>query len=335
MAEFADLGRVEAINALYEGTPFKPCQECRFEAAARERICSVSKMFLEGIDFDLVYFPLKHLGYKCVVGVTGELYAQLAHPSTLSVVLGVSAKLDFAQVRELWGGVVAAAREHGYKDVALDLAPSRNGLCISVSATGGTSLLTETRKPSAKSKDLICVSGALGAAYLGQRVLERELGRFNEGEHEGRDKRLEQYKMLVGAYLKPELEAGTVAQMESSEIYPSKGYFITRGLADAVKRLCRDTGLGAKIYADKLPFEGNSFQLGRELDVDPISAAMNGGDENKLLFTIPILQMEKFRKDFQTFDIIGHLALPETGAALVTPDGVELTISAPGWSEDE
>ena len=335
--DFSDLGRVEALKALYEGTPYTPFEPCSFEAAGRELIAHSSKVMLEGIDFDLVYFPLKHLGYKSVVGVVGELYAQMAHPAALSVRLGVSAKLDFAQVRELWEGMVAAAKEHGFKQVDLDLAPSRNGLCISVSAVGETALLTARRKPAPKSKDLLCVSGPLGAAFLGMQALERERRRFDAGasDHAEREKALSQYRMLVAAYLKPELPAGAVAQLEAAEIVPSAGCFVTRGLADAVKRLVRDTGLGAKIYADKIPFEGNSFQLGKELGLDPVSAAMNGGEDFRLLFAVPILSLEKFRREFQTFDIIGHLAQPEAGAALVTPDGVELPLRAPGWPDED
>jgi len=333
--DFSDLGRVEALKALYEGTPFEAFGPNVFEASGREYVVYASKVMLEGIDFDLVYFPLKHLGYKSVLGATGELYAQMAHPVALSVRLGISAKLDFAQVRELWQGMVAAAKEHGYRQVDLDLAPSRNGLCISVSAVGETALLTARRRPAPRSKDLLCVSGPLGAAYLGMQALERERRRFDAGEsdHTEREKALSQYKMLVAAYLKPELGAGTVGQLEAAEIIPSAGCFVTRGLADAVKRLARDTGLGAKVYADKMPFEGNSFQLGKELGIDPISAAMNGGEDYRLLFTVPILSLEKFRREFQTFDIIGHLAQAEAGAVLVTPEGVELPLRAPGWPD--
>ena len=119
--------------------------------------------------------------------------------------------------------------------------------------------------------------------------------------------------------------------MEEAGIIPSFGYFITRGLSDAVKRLVRDSGLGAKIYVERIPFAGRSFDLGKELDIDPVSAALNGGDDFRLLFTIPIGNHDKFRHDFQTFDIIGHLAKPEVGAVLVTPDGVELPMRAQGW----
>lgn len=320
MAEtFAQLGRVEAIRQLFENSGYAPFEEplC-FTPAAGERGVQAGALLLEGIDFNLVYFPLKHLGYKSVLAVTGELYARMAAPQTLSIKLGVSAKLDFEEIRQLWSGVLLAAREHGYKALSLDLAPSRNGLSISLSAQGSISVKAQKQsKPC--SKDLICVSGALGAAYLGQQVLEQK------------PDSLEQYKMLVAAYLKPELGSQAAAQLLDGGIVPSAAYFVTRGLSDAVLRLTRDTGLGAKIYADKIPFEGGSFSLGKELDIDPVSAAMNGGDDYRLMLVIPLADFEKFRTNFQTFDIIGHLAQSNVGAALVTPDGLEHQLSAQGW----
>ena len=319
MTSFADIGKKEALMRLYEGSGFKPTAP------------AAHKVLLEGVDFNLVYFPLKHLGHKAVTAVTGELFSQLRHPATLSVVLGVSSKLDYPQIEELWSGIAAAAKEYGYKDTSLDLQPSENGLCISVAASGERQNLTEVSRPKPQSKDLLCVSGRLGAAYLGMRVMERELERFDKGESDRKE--LEQYKMLVGAYLKPELDPEVVTKLEEAEIIPSAGCLITHGLADAVKRIAEETGLGAKVYADRIPFEGNSFELGRKLDLDPVSAAMNGGEDYQILFTIPILKLDKFRHDFQTFDIIGHLAQPEVGTVLVTPEGVELQLRAQGWKE--
>ena len=332
MAEsFTDIGKVEAIDQLYRLSAYHPVPGLSYSAEKGGKVHTASRLFLEGIDFNLVYFPLKHLGYKSVVGVAGELYAALAHPKLLNVILGISAKLDFSQVKDLWMGITVAAKEHGFLAVNLDLQPSANGLYISVSATGETSLLTDRRRMAAKSKDLICVSGSLGAAYLGMRVLEKGARDFS-GSGEQPD--LAQYRMLVGDYLRPELGASVVSHLEEAEIYPSYGYFVTRGLSDALKRLSRDSGFGAKVYAERIPFEGNSFQLGKELDIDPVSAAMNGGDDFRLLYVVPILQMEKFRRDFQTFDIIGHLAQPEAGTALVTPEGVEFPVKAQGWPEN-
>lgn len=329
---FSDIGRVEAIVRLYEGTPYKPTTNTWFETGGKCYISSASRAFLEGMDFDLVYFPLKHLGYKCVTVVTGELYAEFSHPKTLDIRLGISAKLDFNEIKELWSGMVTAAKEHGYQSVSLDLIPSKNGLCISVSGCGETSLPIDDKRPKPQSKDLICVSGNLGGAFFGMQLLEKGKKDFEKNSSQPD---FEKYKMMIGAYLKPEINPAVISQLEDSQIFPSSGYLISRGLADTVKRLVKDTGLGAKIYVDKIPFEGNSFELGKELDIDPVSAAMNGGEDYKLLFTIPILQLDKFRHDFQTFDIIGHLAKEEVGGVLVTPEGAELPMRAQGWNDME
>lgn len=333
MAEsFSDIGKMEAIDQLYRLSAYHPVPGLTYSAEKGGKVHTAARMYLEGIDFNLIYFPLKHLGYKCVVGVVGELYATLAHPKLLNVILGISSKLDLEQIKELWTGITVAAKEHGFEAVNLDLQPSNNGLFISLAATGETSLLTDKRRMAAKSKDLLCVSGSLGAAYLGMQVLEKGRRDF---EKTGRQPDMTSWRMLVGDYLRPELDSSVVSKLEDAEIYPSYGYFVTRGLGDALKRLQRDSGLGAKVYADRLPFEGNTFQLGKQLDIDPVSAAFNGGDDMRLLFTVPILQMEKFRRDFQTFDIIGHLAQPEAGTVLVTPEGVELPVKAQGWREAE
>lgn len=330
MAEekFSDLGRTEAIARLFEGSGYKAFETGSFETSGKSYVTQAGKVLLEGIDFDLTYFPLKHLGYKSVIAATGELYASMASPRTLSVTLGISSKLEFSNIRELWSGVVTAAKEHGYLRLSLDLVPSRNGLCIAVAASGETSLLTAKRRPAAKSMDLICISDNLGAAFLGFKVLEREKQNFEKTGDGNRQSALEEYRHLVGAYLKPELNPGLLKQLEDSEIIPSYGYFVTRGLADSVKRLVSDSGLGAKIYVDRIPFAGKTFDLGKSLDIDPISAAMNGGEDYRLMFTIPIGKHDRFRHDFQTFDIIGHLARPEVGAVVVTPEGVELPIKS-------
>lgn len=331
---FSDLGRVEAIARLYEGTPYKPFQDSYFETDGRSYVTSQSRTFMEGVDFDLVYFPLKHLGYKCVTAVTGELYAVFSHPKTMDVRLGVSSKLDYSHIKEIWAGIVAAAKEHGYSKVNLDLMPSPNGLSVSISSMGETSLLIGKRRPAGKSMDLICISDNIGAAYMGFQVLEREKRKFEKEGAVNVQPDLEEYKHIVGAYLRPKINPQIISQMEEADIVPSYGYLVTRGLADAVKRLVRDSGLGAKVYVDKLPFAGKTFELGKEMNIDPMSAALNGGEDYRLLFTIPIGRHDKFRHDFQTFDVIGHLAKPEVGAVVVTPDGVELPMKAQGWNNE-
>ena len=326
MQDFERMGRVEAIRELFGGSGFEPFGTGAFEPAAGECVVNASRLLLEGIDFDLIYFPLKHLGYKAVALATGELYGSLASARTLGVKLGISAKLGFSQVKELWEGIVTAAKEFSYKSLSLDLQPSRNGLSISVSATG---VKATAEAPAPASKDLLCISGALGAAFLGLQVLERGKGRFERGEEDREE--LEKYRMLAGSYLRPELPAGLPEALSQDGIVPSAACFVDRGLADALLSLVRSSGLGAKVYADRIPFEGGSFEFGKLIDTDPVSAAMNGGDDCRVLLAIPMAQYESFRHNFQTFDIIGHLAQSDVGAVLVSPDGLEHRVSAPGW----
>ncbi len=332
---FSDIGKIEAIKLLFEESPFKQADGTSYLCGEKGGVIrTASKLWLEGIDFDLTYFPLKHLGYKSVVGSVGEIYASLARPQSISVRLGISAKLDLPQVSELWNGICTAAEEHHIKRADLDLVPSRNGLTISIVIIGITSPEVAENRKSASSKDLICISGNVGASFLGMSLLEQEKKKFEKaGELTGQPD-LEKYKMLVASYLKPEIDPDIVSQLGDSGIIPPYGYLVNRGLADAARRLNRDSGLGVKLYTDKIPFEGNSFEAGKKLNIDPVSAALKGGDDYRLMFVIPMSAYETFRHDFQTFSIIGHLAQPEVGTVLVTHEGVELPVHAQGWNND-
>lgn len=317
MDTFKELGTEGAIAKLYERSSFKRSTNPYFKCS-EGYVVSASRLLLEGIDFDLTFFPFKHLGYKAVLQVTGELFSTLATPKTLKIVIGVSSKLDYAEVEQIWDGAQAAARDYGYETLALDLVPSLTGLSLSLSASG-LDTSDSSKRPAAKSMDLICISNNAGAAFLGEQML-RKSGELPEAQ---RGKKLEQYKQLVGAYLKPELSPYVLGALKDSGITPSYAYFCSRGLQTALKSLCADCGLGAKIYVDKLPFAGGSIDAAKELGVDPLQAALKGGDDNCLLFTIPIGEHEKFRHDFQSWDVIGHLAKPEVGTVVVSPDGLE------------
>jgi len=273
---------------------------------------------------------LKHLGYKAAVSIIGQLYAAFRNPISLQVIVGISNRFSFEDIRDLWEGLTAAAKEHSVKHIGLDLVPSASGLVISLSAAGvQKKSIIEKIEPS-KNMDLIAVSGNLGAAYMGFHVLEREKVAFNGSE---KQPDLSKYKYVVGQYLSPEIKTGLIERLIDAGISPKWGYFITHGLAAAVKTLVNDTGFGAKIYVDKLPISSKTFEMAEELGIDAITAAMNGGDDYRLLFTIPMACHETFRREFQEFDIIGHLARPEVGASLVTPDGAELEIKAQGFQE--
>lgn len=332
---FSDIGKVEAIRILLENSGAKGHTDSSFFSSKGSVVRTASRLWSEGIDFDLTYFPLKHLGYKCVIGTVGDIYAKLGKPVSMSVRLGISAKLDFPQVKELWEGISAAAKEHNIGKLDLDLLPSRNGLTISIVITGETDGETEAARKPASSKDLLCLSGNVGAAFLGMSLLEKGKSKFEKEGAGALDKDFDKYRMLIGAYLKPEIDSDIISRMKDADVTPSFGYAVSGGLADALRRVRRDTGLGVKVYTGKIPFEGNSFEAGKLLGIDPVSAAMNGGDDFRLLYVVPIQMYEKIRHDFQTFEIIGHLARPDVGTVIVTPEGAEMPVHAQGWPDEE
>jgi len=320
--EFSEIGHRQAIAHLFEGSGYTNAPEIKVTDGI-----AAHKMMAQGVDFDLVYNPLKHLGYKAVLNVVGEIYAAFHRPRALSIALGVSSHFAYEDIAELWGGVLAAAGEHGLKELHLDLFPSINGLQLSLFATGTQTRATAAKIPSPSSKDLICLSGNIGAAYMGQHVLEREKGAFlAAGEENARQPDLSKYKYLLSQYLCPEIPANVIDRFVKGGFYPTAGVFDTRGLAEAIGTLCEKTGLGAKIYLDRLPIASETFEMAAEINIDAVTAAINGGEDYRLLFTLPIEQFETFHKEIQTFDVIGHLCQTEVGSLLVTPDGAELPL---------
>ena len=324
--DIAQIGKQATLDRLFDGSGFTNGQP--LPAPGRGAGCSVHKLMLEGCDFDLVYTPLKHLGYKAVLNVLGELYAALYQPWSLSVVLGLSKRFCFEDVAALWEGMLAAVREHGVKHLSLDLEPSVNGLAIGLAAGGAQKRTVLEKKPAVQSKDLLCLSGHLGAAYMGLHVLEREKVAFTGT---GRQPDLSPYKAVLASYLSPEIKPSLAERFVEADVLPARGYFLTHGLGEAIIRLTRETGLGAKVYLEKIPISSQTFAMAEEIDMDVVTAAMNGGDDYKFLFVIPLDKHETFRKEFHDFEIIGHLAQADVGPVLVTPEGAEIPIHAQGY----
>lgn len=289
------------------------------------------KLLLEGLDFDLVYTPLKHLGYKAISCVLGPIYAQNHIPDNISINIGLSKKYFVEDVEELWSGMVAALEEHKVNSVQLDLLPSLTGLTISLSSQGKQEreLFVQTPKP--LSGDLICITGNLGAAYMGLQLLEREKALFSDNPTV--QPHLESYKFILKSYLNPQVNTSVIELLNQNSIIPSDGIFISNGLADAVKRVCRKSGLGAKIFLDKIPIATQTFLMAEELNIDATTAALNGGDDFQFLYTIPLSKYESVQKEIPQLDIIGHLCSADFGTILITPDGTELELKAQGWGE--
>ncbi len=319
--EIAEIGRRELIAKLFEGTGYTNCRQLETGGADGMRFFTNSATFLEGVDFDLVYTPLKHLGYKCVLGAIGPLYASMCHIQGVIIKMAISQRFCAEDIVLFFTGVVAAAREHSIKQLGFDLVPSQTGMNISVSATGCASHFGEA--PDKNS--LLCLTGNLGAAFMGLHVLEREKVAFNKVSAEKvKDyvqPDLSKYKYVLSQYLQPEINPKSVEQFEQASLIPCDGRFITKGLAEAVLSLCSQWNFGARIYLDKIPIAAQTFEMAEEINMEATTAALNGGDDYKFLFVIPLSEHDRFRKEFPNVDIIGHFTDAEAGAALVTPEG--------------
>ena len=331
--QFSEIGKSKALEKLFTDSGYS--NENGFilkNEGASSAI--VQKLFLENVDFDLTYNPMRHLGYKLALNLIGELYAKLARPVSLQTIIGISNRFSFEDIQEIWEGILAASKKHNVSHLSLDLNPSAAGLAIAMSATGNIGQAANEGRPEPASGDLILLSGNVGAAYMGLNVLEREKAAFNKVAPglEAPQPDLSKYEYIVGQYLSPELNPGIIDRFDEAGKYPSTGYFVTRGLGDAVKQISAATRLGVKIYVDKVPIASKTFEMAEELNIDPITSAINGGDDYRLVYVVSIKDYELFRKDFQDYDIIGHLAQKDVGCVLVTPEGTEIEIKAQGYN---
>ena len=331
--EISSIGKEALLSRLFEGSGWSNERGCAFSGDGE--FSTVHKVFMEKVDFDLTYNPLRHLGHKLALNVIGELYARMAVPAGADVVLALSNRFSVEDVQDFWEGFRVAAKEHGLRHLSLDLIPSAAGMVAGIAAWGECGRKTVGERKPAVSKDLLVLSGDLGAAYMGLHVLEREKAAF-EGTPAGAQPKqpdLTKYKYIVGEYLNPYLRPEIPQRFAEAGIVPSYGCFVGRGLGDAAKHVATATGLGVKIYIGKIPIASKTFEMADELNMDAITAAVNGGDDYRLLYVVPIAFHEVLRRDFQDWDIIGHLAQPEVGEVLVTPEGAEIGIRAQGYDK--
>lgn len=333
--EISALGKQALLSELFSGSGYANVPGVRIWSGNKGASVIVHKVFSERVDFDLVYNPLRHLGRKLAVNVIGELYAQSCIPSGADISLALSNRFSVEDVKEFWEGVLSVAKDYSLSQLSLDLVPSAAGMIVSIAGWGSREHKVDEERKAPKSTDLLVLSGDLGAAYMGLHVLEREKTAF-EGVPSGTSPKqpdLQKYKYIVGEYLSPYLRPGIPQRFSEAGIIPCSGYFVTKGLGAAVKQAAAETGLGVKVYVGKIPISSKTFEMADELAIDPLTAAINGGDDYRLLYIVPIEFHETLRKDFQDWDVIGHLARPEVGTALVTPEGAEIAIRVQSYDE--
>jgi thiamine-monophosphate kinase len=288
-------------------------------------------MLLEGVDFDLTYFPLRHLGYKAVTVGASDILAMNGLPSQITIALGVSAKLSVEDLEELYAGARKGCEELGCDLVGGDTGASVTGLAIAVSVVGTVPRERIAYRSGAAENDLICITRDLGAAYLGLHLLEREkraLARVANPTPE-----FEGYEYLLERQLRPRARKDVVDALAAGGITPTAMIDISDGLASDLLQICRASGCGARIYLDRLPIARESYAMAEELHIDPVVAALNGGDDHELLFTVPLSRQEDIAGLGLGVEIIGHITAHGTGAALVSPDGTLVPIRAQGFKE--
>lgn len=286
-------------------------------------------ILLEGIHFDLVYTPLKHLGYKAVMVNLSDICAMNAKPTQILVSLGMSKRFSLEAVDELYEGILLACKKYQVDLVGGDTSSSMTGLTINITAVGEVEEAKICKRSGAKETDLICLSGDLGAAYLGFQLLEREKKVFEV--HPNMQPEFKNRSYLLSRFLRPEARVDVVQNLEQADIVPTSMIDISDGLASEIIHICKASHVGARIYLDKLPISRDSFDFAEELNIDPVTAAMNGGEDYELLFTVPLALHERI-KDIGGIDVIGHITRPDQGVYLVPPQGDDLPITAQGFN---
>lgn len=286
-------------------------------------------LLLEGVHFDLTYVPLKHLGYKAAVVNISDICAMNATPRQLTVSLGISQRFTVEHIEALYDGIKTACKVYGVDVVGGDTTASRQGLVISITCIGDALPDEIVYRDGAHDTDLICVSGDLGAAYMGLQLLEREKVASAGQKDFKPDFAGKEY--LVERQLKPEARLDIVKAMREAGIKPTAMMDISDGLSSELLHICKASHAGCRVYEDRIPIDYQTAVMAEELNMNLVTAALNGGEDYELLFTVPLHAHEAVSK-LKGVSVIGHITKEELGCALITRDGAEITLKAQGFN---
>lgn len=286
-------------------------------------------LLLEGIHFDLRYVPLKHLGYKAAIVNFSDVYAMNGTPRQITVSLGVSSRFTVEHLEQLYSGIRLACELYGVDLVGGDTSASVTGLVISITCLGEGRPEDVVTRTGAKPTDIICVSGDLGAAFMGLQLLERENAVAAGQKDFQPDFAGKEY--ILERQLKPEARRDIVEALRKEGIKPTSMIDVSDGLSSELLHICKDSGVGCRVYEDRIPIDYQTALMAEEFNMNLVTAAMNGGEDYELLFTVPITDNEKIEK-MKGITMIGYVTEPQLGAALVTRDGGEIPIKAQGWN---
>lgn len=293
-----------------------------------EDVLVSTDMLMEGIHFDLTYFPLKHLGYKAAMVNLSDIYAMNGTPKQMTVSVALSKKFCIEDMEDFYDGVRLACSQHNVDIVGGDTTSSLTGFAISVTVTGTVPKGQAVKRNGAKETDLICVSGDLGAAYMGLQLLEREkiatADKDIQPDFAGKEYILERQ-------LKPEARKDIIEALRKEKVTPTSMIDISDGLSSELMHLCKQSNTGCRIYEERIPIDYQTAIMAEELNINVITCALNGGEDYELLFTVPIADHEKVAS-MKDIHIIGHIVNSNLGNAMITRDGAEMELRAQGWN---
>lgn len=331
----SDLGEFKLIGHLMEKVKLndKSVKQGVGDDAAvidngKEFLLVTTDMLTEGVHFDLTYMPPKHLGYKSVIVNLSDIYAMNGTPKYFTLSLAVSNRMSVEFLEELYEGIQLACELYNVSLVGGDTTSSQSGLVIGVTAFGSVEKDRVVYRHTGKPTDLICVSGDLGASYIGFHLLERERAVNDGGEKVEPDFSGKEY--LLERQLKPEARREVIEMLRDKDVVPTSMIDVSDGLSSDLMHLCTGSGLGCHIYQEKIPIDATTSMTAEEFNMAPETAALNGGEDYELLFTVDIKEHEKIQA-LQGIHIIGHMTEKNDGCYLITPQDQAIPIAPDGW----
>jgi len=294
-----------------------------------KKVLVTTDLLLEGIHFDLVYVPIMHLGYKAAVVNFSDIYAMNGEPKQITVSIGVSKRFSVEDLEQLYAGIQLACDKYGVDLIGGDTSASLTGLAISITCIGEADEDKIVYRNGAKETDLICVTGDLGSAYMGLQLLEREKVVFAANDEAQPD--FEERDYILQRQLKPEARKDIIKLLRDNSIVPTSMMDISDGLSSELMHICSQSKVGCRIYEDKIPINYQAVVMAEELNMSIVTAALNGGEDYELLFTVSMADYDKI-VSMEGIAIVGHTTKPELGLQLVGREGEEIELRAQGWN---
>lgn len=329
LGEFALIDKlVENVNIYNESTIKGVGDDAAVINHGDEETLVSVDILCEGVHFDMTYCPLKHLGYKAAVVNFSDIYAMNGTPTQIVVGMGISSKYSVEAIQEIYSGIRLACDRYHVDLVGGDTTASKSGLFISITVMGKAKKEDIVYRSGAKPNDLLCVSGDLGAAYTGLLILEREKAAFMADPN--MQPEFAGYDYILERQLKPEARWDIVKRLKDAKVKPTAMLDISDGLASEVLHICKESKVGCMLYEDRIPMNQKTIQTAKDFNIVPSIAALNGGEDYELLFTVAQSDYEKI-KDMEDVRIIGYITADEGQANILTADDHQVPIEAQGF----